>query len=810
MTMEKKFKTLFPLENRRQFIKFYLIILILFTIGYSNLFAQNIILNSSMTSPKGENVVAPSWVRVRTGLPANSPDVNDENGNLHTTSGWVWYNGIPINSPDGGTWQNVFNNEDFSQTITGLTVGATYYFRYYYTTQGIMEKSSGTTYSTPKTPHITVTGLSNYVDPSNAGNLFEWNTYYGSLIATTNTASITATSTTDTYLAYDGFYLSNTPLSYPLITSQPGSAYLCQTSHADFVVIANNATSYQWQVNTGSGWSDIIDNATYSSSQSSNLDISNATVNMNNYSYRCKIGNSCCIVYSASAVLTVADPLTPALVITASPSSTCENAPTTFSAKPTNGGNSPSYQWKKNGVNVGTNSSSYIDNLLNNGDVISCTLTSNESCATSNTANSNPIVIDVISTVTPTVLISASTNNICSGVPVIFTTTIANGGPSPTFAWFKNNLNLSLNSPTYTDNSLKNGDVITCSMISSLYCVTSMVATSSPITMFVVPSVSPSISITSSANSVCKNTPVAFIASSINGGSTPFYQWKKNGIPVGDNNNNYTDNSLINGDMVTCTITSSSNCTATPQATSNTVNITVHPDPVLLLDKNNSLCEGNTRILDAGSFSSYLWNTGSANRTISINNFGLYAVTVTDINGCIGTDSTNITIILPSPTKFLPSDTSICSYGSLLLKPNFVFQNYLWNTGSNKSSITITQSGQYWLQVENNFGCKGIDTIMILPKNCLQGFFMPTAFTPNNDGKNDAIKPILLGNVKQYHFWIYNRWGQLIFQTSDISKGWNGTYKGLNQDANAFVWACAYQFEGEPLQNKKGTFVLIR
>ena len=139
-----------------------------------------------------------------------------------------------------------------------------------------------------------------------------------------------------------------------------------------------------------------------------------------------------------------------------------------------------------------------------------------------------------------------------------------------------------------------------------------------------------------------------------------------------------------------------------------------------------------------------------------------------------------------------------------------MFQSYLWNTGSNNSSITITQPGQYWLKVKNNVGCIGLDTIVVLPKNCLKGFFMPTAFTPNNDGKNDIMKPILLGNVKEYRFYIYNRWGQLIFQTIDLSKGWNGTYQGLNQDGNVFVWVCTYQFENEPVQNKKGTFVLIR
>ena len=85
-----------------------------------------------MTSAKGENVTAPGWVAINVGFPPNTPDVNDANGSVNTTSGYNWFKGTPVPSPDGGTWQSVFSVENFTQTITGLTVGATYYFRYYY------------------------------------------------------------------------------------------------------------------------------------------------------------------------------------------------------------------------------------------------------------------------------------------------------------------------------------------------------------------------------------------------------------------------------------------------------------------------------------------------------------------------------------------------------------------------------------------------------------------------------------------------------------------------------------------------------
>lgn len=346
--------------------------------------------------------------------------------------------------------------------------------------------------------------------------------------------------------------------------------------------------------------------------------------------------------------------------------------------------------------------------------------------------------------------------------------------------------------------------------MSNLGCITAAVVTSAPITLSVTSSVTPTISITSSANTVCKNVPVTFTASSVNGGSNPIYQWEKNKSAVGTNSNSYSYDNFDNGDVITCTLTSDRYCVTAQQVTSNPIPLTIYPNPVVQLDKASSLCEGSTTTLDAGSFASYSWSTGSTNRSIEIDNIGQYVVWVTDNKGCKGTDVTSVTSIFPSPKKFLPADTAICSYDNLLLKPTGKFSSYLWSNGSNNSILTITQPGQFWVKVTDSRGCTGIDTIIVVPKDCPAGFFMPTAFTPNNDGKNDLLKPIIMGTVKHYQFWIYNRWGQLMFYSADLSKGWDGRYKQLQQESNAFVWLCTYQFEGDVMHNAKGSFVLIR
>lgn len=594
------------------------------------------------------------------------------------------------------------------------------------------------------------------------------------------------------------------------INQQPTNVTLCNSGNATLSINVTNTTGYQWQLDKGTGWTNLTDNSTYSGCLTNTLVITGSTTGMNNFRYRCILSNGCGSIFSAAALLLVIAPTNPSIAVTTPSTSICSGTSTLFSATVQYGGNSPTYQWKKNGINVGANSNTYNDNSLVNGDIINCTLISNATCITENTVNSNSIIMTVTTPLNTSVAISASANNICFGTPVTFATSITNGGLTPIFAWFKNGVNLSLTSPTYTNNLLNNGDIITCSVTSSLSCVTSSMVTSSPIVMSVTQLVFPFVTITSPVNSACRDMPVTFTASSLNGGSLPLYQWKKNGALVGSTSNIYSDNTLINGDMITCTLTSNANCVSVQQVTSNPLSISIHPDPVVFLDKTNSLCDESNRLLDAGAFSSYLWNTGSSNRIITINDIGIYFVTVTDINGCTGSGITNITTLLPSPKSFLPKDTSICSYGNLLLRSSSTFQTYLWNTGSNNYSITITKPGQYWLKVKNIEGCSGTDTIVVFPKNCLKGFFMPTAFTPNNDGKNDFIKPNLLGNVRQYQFNIYNRWGQLIFQTADLSKGWDGAYKGFNQNGNVYVWMCTYQFENESTQYKKGTFILIK
>ncbi|MBO9201893.1 MULTISPECIES: gliding motility-associated C-terminal domain-containing protein [Niastella] len=115
----------------------------------------------------------------------------------------------------------------------------------------------------------------------------------------------------------------------------------------------------------------------------------------------------------------------------------------------------------------------------------------------------------------------------------------------------------------------------------------------------------------------------------------------------------------------------------------------------------------------------------------------------------------------------------------------------------------------YQLYTVTDKGCKK-QTDILVKRYAGPELFVPTAFTPNNDGKNDLFKVIPTG-LRTFGFLaIYNRWGQLVFRTTDYNKGWDGTFNGAKADAGSFVYIVqAIDYKGRPM-NRKGTFILIR
>jgi gliding motility-associated-like protein len=235
------------------------------------------------------------------------------------------------------------------------------------------------------------------------------------------------------------------------------------------------------------------------------------------------------------------------------------------------------------------------------------------------------------------------------------------------------------------------------------------------------------------------------------------------------------------------------------------------PLPVVQLDHTASICAGEIRTLNAGSgFAAYQWNDGTINAAKTVNRVGNYSVTVTDNNGCKGTDAVVINLMVPLPANFLPADTSLCSYASVNLVSLKTYAEYLWNTNETSSGIMVTKPGKYTLTVTDQYRCKGTEAVNIFLRDCMLGLYVPNAFSPDNNGKNDFFKPLLFGNIIKYEFSVYNRFGQVVFRSSKPAEGWDGYYKNTLQPSGAYLWTCSYQLSNQSLSFSKGTVMLIQ
>ena len=378
----------------------------------------------------------------------------------------------------------------------------------------------------------------------------------------------------------------------------------------------------------------------------------------------------CSVVTSTSSV-TINPILAASIAISPSANPACSSTSVTFTATPTNGGTSPSYQWKVNGINAGTNNSSYSYSPTT-GDVVTCLLTSNSTCATGNPATSNAVTMTVNPNLPVSLSITPSANPVCPSATVNFTATPSNGGASPSYQWKVNGTNAGTNSATYSY-APTNNDAITCVLTSNATCATGSPSTSNTVTMTVNPNLPVSVSIAASVNPVCAGTVVSYTATPTNGGSAPSYQWKVNGTNAGTNSATYSY-APANNDIITCVLTSNATCTTGNPATSNIVTMTVTPVPTTAtvsttpLSYCSTLISGslgaNTPTIGSGAWSVFSGGTGtfsaptSGSSTFTANGYGTYVLAWTISNETCTASTAYVTV------NYYPSLTAGISGGS--------------------------------------------------------------------------------------------------------------------------------------------------
>lgn len=259
---------------------------------------------------------------------------------------------------------------------------------------------------------------------------------------------------------------------------------------------------------------------------------------------------------------------------------------------------------------------------------------------------------------------------------------------------------------------------------------------------------------------------------------------------------------------------------------SSQVTITTLPYPLANAGKDTTVCFGVSTQLSASGGISYNWTpatflsaTTIANpRVVNPTATTTYIVAVRDVVGCPkpAFDTVVINVDPRVVANAGPSDTSVVLGEPLFLNgtggANYVWSPSTWLSATNISNPVSNPRNNitYKLVVSSPSGCSDTDTIRVSVYFVPPSFYVPTAFSPNNDGRNEVLKPIVLGMRTLDYFRVFDRWGKLVFYTSQKGLGWDGRYKGNPQDPGTYVWMAAGTTYNGQMIVKKGTAILIR
>ena len=267
------------------------------------------------------------------------------------------------------------------------------------------------------------------------------------------------------------------------------------------------------------------------------------------------------------------------------------------------------------------------------------------------------------------------------------------------------------------------------------------------------------------------------------------------------------------------------------------LNLKVNPLPEVKLNNGNGLnevglCPGSQTILEvinAQAGDTYQWynyNTPIAGETgpaYIVNSEGRYWVAAVSSKGCVDTSQKIKVVIYPQPEAVIEplSDDLICAYDTLTLNAEQgSADDYRWEparpfrliTGADGPVVTgvFTEPTLVTLTAYNLYGCFDTATVMVHTKPCCE-VFVPNAFSPNGDGLNDYFKPRMQDGQIMVMLQVFDRWGKLIYNNTNIGKGWDGKYEdGAEAAMDTYMYYIKYTCSDGKLYEKKEAISLIR
>jgi gliding motility-associated-like protein len=227
--------------------------------------------------------------------------------------------------------------------------------------------------------------------------------------------------------------------------------------------------------------------------------------------------------------------------------------------------------------------------------------------------------------------------------------------------------------------------------------------------------------------------------------------------------------------------------------------------------------------LDAGpGFVSYFWpHSGETTQTVTVTTAGSYTVQVTDGNGCSGSSSPIVAVLNEPPVVNTVPDTLIIDDGSLgqlgVTTTATGLVSYLWSPAATltcancPSPLAFPQTATLYTVFGTQNGCPGRpDSVLVLINQV--DLVLPNAFTPNGDGLNDVFRVTNDVLYPVFELVIFNRWGEVIYRSDDIRSGWDGTFRGKEQESGVYIWLIRFRKGSETGEEVtlKGNVTLLR
>jgi gliding motility-associated-like protein len=287
-------------------------------------------------------------------------------------------------------------------------------------------------------------------------------------------------------------------------------------------------------------------------------------------------------------------------------------------------------------------------------------------------------------------------------------------------------------------------------------------------------------------------------------GNAENYQWFHNGFAIaGANNRSYE----VKGEGIYAVARRNNGTCLFPLSAGVLVRIVLPPAaPVIATDK-QLICAGETVQLQASQSFALQWFRngqplpGSTGVQLAVQSSGTYAATSINSAGCSSSFSNLLVITVVdkpvTPVLEIDGTTQFCKDETRLLRmlkipPTHSIQWYRNNTLIPlvfTDTLRVNDGATYRVTLTNSNGCiSDFSNAIVTAVVCETGIYVPDVFTPNGDGVNDVIRPITPGIKKFKWFRIYNRWGNLVFESADAQKAWDGKLRGQDQPAETYIW----------------------